>query len=112
MKTFEDAFRRANSIMPVIVLDALELRPDPEDDMKYLDRPRCDRYTSGCGSERDPYTYRSASSVSAYYAIISLWFQYRPEMGTAIETFIQVNDWMFKLVSDGVIYKGRHIRLS
>lgn len=108
---FRLAYERAISITPMIEVKGNNLEPQNQD-KEYLDHSYSNNYTSGSGSDIDPYQYRSASPVSAYYAIFDLWFRFHYEIENQRSIYINVNDWVFKLTSDGVLYieKGRSFR--
>ncbi|MCA9364894.1 MAG: hypothetical protein KC736_03315 [Candidatus Moranbacteria bacterium] len=81
-----------------------------EKDEQYADR----RYSSpdfvkGKGSLEDPYRYKSAAPVSAYYAIIDLWSRFCKKKQ---KTFIRVNKWIMEVKAHGVqVVGGNFIRL-
>ena len=106
---FRQAYQTACSITSRVEVKGNTLEPQKIDE-RYLDEPYSVGYTSGCGSQKNPYTYKSAAPVSAYYGIVDLWFRFRPTLSGQDDIYIQVNDWMFKLTSDGVIYEGQSIR--
>jgi len=74
-------------------------------DESYENRLYSDGHITGDGSEKTPYTYRSATSVSPHYAIIDLWFEFRDRISTV---FIEVNDWVLQVGHDGVTAADGH----
>jgi hypothetical protein len=106
---FREVYYIACSITPRIKVTGNTLEPDKIDE-NYLDNPYCVDYTSGCGSFENPYTYKSAAPISAYYGIVDLWFRFRPTLNHQHDIFIKVNNWMFRLTSDGAVYEGQNIR--
>jgi len=108
---FRHAYLTAISITPVIEVKSNTLHPH-EIDRRYLMDPYSLSYTDGRGSLSNPYTYKSAAPVSAYYGIVDLWFRFRPTVSGQDDIYIRVNDWVFKLTADGVLYEDQHIRFT
>lgn len=72
-------------------------------DQKHNDKPYADRtFIKGTGVDGDPYEYLSAAGVSPHYAVVNLWFLFRPKTEFSSTPLIRVNDWMFKCLQDGV----------
>ncbi len=72
-------------------------------DTRYKDRQYSEDYTKGDGSRENPFRYKSAAPVSAYYGVVDLWFRFRDQ-----PVFIKVNDWLLEVSPEGVTAMDGH----
>lgn len=96
--TFAEIRRRAPNIFVSRGNETNVLVPQPQD-AQYDSHPYSRDCIEGNGSQRSPYTYKSAAPISAHYAIVDLWFRFRNRHRPV---FIKVNDWILRAEQTGV----------
>lgn len=99
---FKSASKRCDAAVTIITPQA--------GDERYERRRYSENYTEGNGNRENPYTYRSAASVSPHYAIVDLWFGFREltTQANARAVFIKVNDWILQVGPEGVTAEDGH----